>query len=112
MQGALMGLAAALVMALLLAFLDYQLTLAVAVQNALIWVGAGVTALAAGWGAGRVAEAGGWFHGALAAVTLNLVSTVVAETIHAGNVTHLWAGLGVGLVVGLLGGILGFASQY
>ncbi len=112
LEGSLMGLAVAIALALLLALVDYQMTLTVVVQNGLIWVGAGVTALAAGWGAGRIAEAGGWLHGALSAITLNLVATVVAETVHAGNVTHLWTGLGLALVVGLLGGMLGAASQY
>lgn len=111
LQGALMGLSVALGLALILALLDYQLALNSNVQNILIWIGAGMTALAAGWGAGRTAEMGSWFHGALAAVTLNLVSTVVAETIHVGNVTHLWAGLMVALVVGVLGGLVGAATQ-
>ncbi len=110
-QGALMGLAVALVLALVLAIADYQIGLPTGIQSVLIWVGAGVTALGAGWGAGRIAEMGAWLHGALAAITLNLVSTVVAETVHVGNVTHLWAGLGVALVVGMAGGLAGAASQ-
>lgn len=107
LEGALIGLGVAFVLALALAMADYQLALTSTVQSVLIWIGAGVTALAAGWAGGRLAEVGSWLHGALAAVTLNLVSTVIAETLHVSNVTHLWTGLALAVLAGMVGGIIG-----
>ncbi len=111
LEGALIGLGVAFILALAVAMADYQLALPGTVQSILIWIGAGATALGAGWGAGRLAETGSWFHGALAAVTLNLVATVIGETLNVGNVTHLWAGLGLAAMAGLAGGMLGAAMQ-
>lgn len=110
LEGALIGLGMAFVLAMALALIDYQLVLPAAAQTTVIWIGAGATALAAGWAGGRLAETASWFHGALAAVTLNLVSTVVAETLHVGNVTSLWTGLALAVGLGLAGGLIGAAT--
>lgn len=110
-EGALIGLAVALVLAFAVAIMDYQVALSTEVQSIVIWIGAGATALGAGWGAGRTADMAGWLNGALAAITLNLVAAVVAETLHVGNVTHLWTGLGLALVIGMIGGMAGTAMQ-
>ena len=58
-----------------------------------------------------MADMASWVHGLLAALTLNLVATVVAETMHVNNVTHLWAGLGLAAALGLVGGLIGAAMQ-
>lgn len=111
LEGALIGLGVAFVLALGLAIVDYQLELRQPMQSLVIWGAAAVTVLAAGWGAGKMADRASWFHGALAAVTLNLVAAGVSESMHIGNVTHLWAGLGLALAGGLLGGMVGAATQ-
>lgn len=107
LEGALIGLGVAFVLALAVAILDYQLALTSRVETVLIWTGAALTAFMAGWAAGRLAEVAGWFHGVLAAITLNLVATVVGETLHANPGNHLWLGLGLAAVAGLVGGATG-----
>lgn len=111
LQGALIGLGFAFVMAMLVALIDYQFIVPGSIETGVVWVGAGLTALVAGLAGGRLAERAGWFHGALAAVTLNLVATVAGETIKSHGVTHLWLGLGVTFAVGLTGGIMGSQLQ-
>lgn len=111
LEGALVGLGMAFVLAVILALVDYQLAVSPSVENGLIWTGAVLTALAAGWAGGRLADSLAWCHGALAAITLNLVATVTAETLHINNVTHLWVGLGVATLAGLVGGLIGAATQ-
>jgi hydroxylaminobenzene mutase len=111
LEGALIGLGAAFVLAVILALVDYQVAVSPGVETGLIWTGAAITALAAGWAGGRLAGSVSWFHGALAAVTLNLVATVIAETLHINNVTHLWLGLAVAALAGLAGGLMGAATQ-
>lgn len=111
LEGTLIGLAMAFVLAMILALVDYQFVTSATVQSGAIWVGAGMTALAAGWAGGRLADQAAWVHGALAAVTLNLVATVIGETVHVNNVTHLWVGLGLAAAVGMAGGLVGAAFQ-
>lgn len=111
LEGALVGLGVAFILALALAVVDYQTEITPGAQSGLIWAGAIVTALAAGWGGGRIADRAFWLHGALAAITLNLVATVTSQAFNLGAATHLWAGLGVALIGGLVGGIVGAASQ-
>jgi hydroxylaminobenzene mutase len=111
LEGALIGLGVAFLLALGMAIVDYQLEIAPSAQSGLIWAGAIVTTVAAGWGGGRIAQRVSWLHGALAAITLNLVATVTSESLHIGSATHLWAGLGLAVVGGVTGGIVGAASQ-
>ncbi|MCY0880284.1 MAG: TIGR04086 family membrane protein [Firmicutes bacterium] len=107
LEGALIGLGVAFVLALAVAILDYQFALTSRIETIFIWLGAAVTALTAGWAAGRLADVAGWFHGTLAAITLNLVATVIGETLHANPGSHLWTGLGMAALAGLVGGMIG-----
>lgn len=111
LEGSLIGLGIAFLLALILAMVDYQFALPGRATTLFIWIGAVLTALGAGWVSGRLAEHASWFHGALAAVTLNLVSTVIGETLQVGNATHLWSGLGVAMLSGMVGGVIGSLSQ-
>lgn len=110
--GALIGLLGALVLAIIVSVIDYQVSLGSQAVHVLIWVGAGLTSLTAGWAAGHLSDGSGWLHGILAAITLNLVASVVSETIHFGSPIQLWTGLGCALLAGLVGGVVGAASQY
>ncbi len=110
LEGALIGLGMAFLLAAALALIDYQFMLPASIQTVVIWIGAALTALTAGWAGGRLAHVASWFHGALAAITLNLVSTVVAETLQVGNVTNLWGGLAMALACGMAGGVIGAAT--
>jgi hydroxylaminobenzene mutase len=110
LEGALIGLGMAFILAVILALIDYQWAIPAGIQRGAIWAGAGITAGVCGIAGGRLAATASWFHGALAAVTLNLVATVVAETAHVTSVTHVWAGLGLAAGVGLVGGLIGAAT--
>lgn len=111
LQGALIGLGCAFVMAMVVALVDYQFLVPRSIEVGVVWAGAGLTAFTAGWAGGRLADRAGWFHGALAAITLNLVATVIGETIKNNAVNHLWLGLGLAFAVGLAGGLMGSALQ-
>jgi hypothetical protein len=56
--------------------------------------------------AGRIAEQRFWAHGALAAIFLNLIGTVIADALGQAD-GHLWLDLGFAACVGLIGGIWG-----
>lgn len=111
LEGSLIGLGTAFILAIILALVNYQFAVPSGYESSLIWVGAGLTSVVAGWAGGRLSENLSWFHGAFAAVTLNLVSTVIAETIHVQNVTHLWTGLGLATLAGVVGGVVGAATE-
>lgn len=111
-QGAMVGVAVALIMAMLLAIVDYHSQLPGRWYTVMIWVGSAITSGAAGYMAGLKAEAAGWFHGFLAAATLNLVATAMAETLGRSGIHHFWMGLGVSVAAGMVGGLIGAGNQY
>lgn len=103
-RGSLAGVVVALVMASILGWLDYQGWVSGMIATVLFWLGAGLSFMFAGLMAGRQARHSFWLHGALAALLLNLVGSVVAEAF--GQMDgHLWLDLGFAAAVGLLGGI-------
>ncbi len=105
-RGTLGGMALAVVMAVILGWLDYQGWVAGTILTVLFWIGAGMVFLLAGLTAGHWAKRGFWLHGALAALLLNLIGSVVAENL--GQMDgHLWLDLGFAAVVGLAGGVWG-----
>lgn len=106
MRGTLGGMVMAVVMAAILGWLDYQGWVAGIILTVLFWIGAGIVFLFAGLVAGRLAERSFWLHGALAALAINLIGSVVAETFGQMD-AHLWLDLGFATVIGLAGGIWG-----
>jgi hydroxylaminobenzene mutase len=104
-EGALAGVAVALLLALTLAAVDYQLTIPPSVQPMLLWGASALTAVASGWMAGRVAEGNGWLNGAMAAITLTVVASAASKTFHLAPHLHIWPALAVSLAGGLIGGV-------
>ena len=105
-RGALGGLALAMVIAAALAWADFHGAVSGILLTVLFWLGAGLVFLFAGLVAGRSANAGYWLHGSLAAFTLNLVGSVMAESLGRAD-HHLWLDLAFAAVVGMVGGIWG-----
>ncbi len=105
-RGALGGLILAMVIAAALAWADYHGAVSGILLTVLFWLGAGLVFLFAGLLAGRSASAGYWLHGILAAFTLNLVGSAVAESLGRSD-HHLWLDLAFAGLVGMVGGIWG-----
>ncbi len=112
-RGAVAGLLAAALLALGIALLSTNVMLAPRLVQGLMWFGSALTAILAGAVAGHRSDHAAWFNGLMAAVTLTLVGTAVAQTVHAASTAHdLWLSLGVAAVAGLLGGMIGMVVGY
>ena len=105
-RGTLGGAALAIILAVVLAWLDYDRIVGGIWLTAVFWTAAGTVFLFSGFVAARSAEAGFWIHGALAAFSLNLVGSIVAESLGRAD-AHLWLDLAFSAVVGLIGGVSG-----
>lgn len=103
-EGMMLGVLCALVVAVGLAAVAYHTEMPGGMLTAGIWVGDALVSLAAGFGAGRRAESGAILHGSLAAVSLCVVGSLVAEAGH-WPVGPLWGRLSLAAVMGLTGGI-------
>lgn len=106
LKGSSVGVFVGLLLAALLAVVRYYTDLNGVLFSALFWAAAVVLFLAAGMVAGRSSDQLHWIHGALAALTLNLVGNVLADLIGHGDL-HFWLDLGMATTMGLWGGIWG-----
>lgn len=112
MRGVVVGLVCAGILALALALLSANMIIGPRIMRGLIWLASGITAIVAGIMAGQRADQAGWFHGAVAAVTLTLIGTAIAETLRTSNGHDLWLSLGVAALSGFIGGMMGTAIGY
>ncbi|MCL6561689.1 MAG: DUF3792 family protein [Firmicutes bacterium] len=104
LKGALAGLVAGAVIAAALASLRFWGGLAGIGWQAGLWIGKFLSFLAAGLVAGRSAEDRLWLHGAVAALTLNLVAQVASEQLGVSQ-GSLWLELAFATGAGWAGGI-------
>lgn len=111
-RGAVAGLVAAAVLALGIALLSTNVMLAPRLVQGLMWFASVLTAILAGTVAGHRSDHAAWFNGLMAAVTLTLVGTAVAQTVHANTAHDLWLSLGVAAVAGLVGAMIGMGVGY
>ena len=103
-RGVVSGALGALAGGVVLALLAYHTELPGALIGAFIWLlDAGVSFLA-GFVAGRKAEAGTILHGALAAVTLFVLGSLLADVGH-WPTGPLWARLVLAAIMGMSGGM-------
>jgi hydroxylaminobenzene mutase len=110
LKGALAGLVAGAVIAAALASLRFWGGLAGIGWQAGLWVGKLFSFVAAGLVAGRSAEDRLWLHGAIAALTLNLVAQVASEQLGVSQ-GSLWLELAFSTGAGWVGGVLAAISH-
>ncbi|MGC8488995.1 MAG: TIGR04086 family membrane protein [Clostridia bacterium] len=103
-RGLVLGALAALVGALVLASAAYHTDLAGPLMAAGIWLMDAVVSFVAGFMAGRRTENGAILHGFLAAVTLAVLGSLLAEVGH-WPIGPLWGRLALAAIMGMTGGI-------
>lgn len=103
-RGVVLGALAALLGAIVLALLAYHTDLPGSFMAAGIWLIDAVVSFVAGFVAGRKAENGTILHGALAAISLSVVGSLLAE-VGRWPMGPLWARLVLATIMGMTGGI-------
>jgi hydroxylaminobenzene mutase len=103
-RGVVLGALAALLGAVVLALLADHTDLPGSVVAAGIWLIDAAVSFVAGFVAGRKAENGTILHGALAAISLSVGGSLLAELGH-WPMGPLWARLALAAMMGMTGGI-------
>lgn len=111
-RGVIIGFVFVGILAVVFALVEFHSQFSLASQHVVLVISLMLVGFVAGGAAGRSTETLGWLHGSLAAITLDLIGMIGAETFFHHANPHVGLNLLLTAITGLVGGLVGAATQY